>query len=118
MSELTCTGIVIISTELNLKEINGTTHVLNFVGRTVDRVKDGSGEYKSVANFFHFEIWDTAAEYLANNAKKGDSLVVLSATPKEHTWDKDGEKHSRVIFRINKFKVIPWVQRTEDVVEK
>lgn len=120
MTDLTLYGIVIISSELELKTAENTNSegkkvsnsVLNFAGRTVEKHKNKeTGELENKANFFSFEIWDTGAEYLANNAKKGDKLVVLSATPKEHKWVKDGVNHSKLVFRINKFTVIPYTPK-------
>lgn len=111
MNELNMFGVVIISTELVLKPV-GTTNVVNFSARTVERVKKpNSEEYESVAHFFNFEIWDSGAKYLSENARKGDKLIVHSATPKEHKWSKEEngvvKNFSKVVFRINRFQVFP-----------
>lgn len=116
LSELDTHGIVIISSELELKEV-GTTHVVNFSGRYVEKTKNPeTGVYDSKAHFFQFEIWDTAAEYLVKNSVKGDMLVLLSATPREHTWEKEGKKFSRIVFRVNRFKIVKYsAPKTEEV---
>lgn len=108
MTNLDLFGVAIISTDLELKPVANTC-VINFSARTLERVKSADGTTPStVAHFFHFEIWDTAAKYLSENAKKGDRIIILSATPREHRWEKNGVNHSKVVFRINKFQIIPY----------
>jgi hypothetical protein len=45
--------------------------------------------------YLPFECWDSAAEYICNNCKAGDSIYV-EASPKTT---------NEIIFRINSFKV-------------
>ena len=52
----------------------------------------GKGKEKTVAEF---EIWDSAAEFLAENAISGD-WVWISASYK-----------SSGVFRVNRFKILP-----------
>lgn len=110
MTELNSYGVVIISSDLVLKPV-GDTSVVNFLARTVEKTaKTDKNETGSVAHFFNFEIWDTAAKYLVEHAKKGDRLILHSATPREHKWvgKEDGKNYSRIVFRVNKFQIFPY----------
>jgi len=105
MAELNAHGAIIICTELELKPVL-STFVLNFSGKTIERVKNQTtGEYESVPHYFSWEIWDSAAKFLSENAKRGDKIIIHSATPREHKWVKDGKNFSKVVFRINKFEL-------------
>ena len=110
-TKLNSHGVVIISTELKLTPV-GETVVCNFSGRTVERSGQGESQ-KSVAHFFNFEIWDTAAKYLVENAKKGDRLILHSATPREQTWEKEEKRYSKVVFRVNDFTIFPYVPKEQ-----
>lgn len=105
-------GVAIISSELELKPV-GNTNVVNFVARTIERLGKG-GNVTTVAHFFNFEIWDSAAEYLARNAQKGDRIVIYESTPRQHKWTKDGIEHSKVVFRINDFSIVPYVAQPRE----
>lgn len=109
MAELIVHGTIIVSTELELREVKDTC-VMTFSGRTVERMRNKeTGEYESFPHFFTWEIWDTAARFLYENAKKGDRIVIHSATPRQQRWKStvDGEltNHERIVFRINKFEL-------------
>lgn len=113
MAELLTMGTVIISSELELKPIE-STFVINFAGRTVERIKSKiTGEYEPTSHFFYFEIWDSAAKFLYENAKKGDKIVV-QATPRENKYVKDGKNISKVVFRINKFELCDFKPKALD----
>lgn len=55
-------------------------------------------------NFLDFECWDSGAEFIYNNCRKGDQIYV-EASPKQESWEKDGQKRNKTVFRINTFKV-------------
>ena len=52
-----------------------------------------------------FEAWDTGATTIDRYCKKGDELAVL-ATARQDKWtDKEGNKRSKIKFRVNRFKL-------------
>lgn len=116
MTGLDLFGTVILSGELVAKPV-GDTVVVNFTGRTVERTgekkDETTGQYQTKAHFFYFEIWDSAAQYLATHAKAKDRLLIYSATPRQHTWKNPttGENVSKVVFRVNRFEIIPYVEK-------
>lgn len=65
--------------------------------------KDNDGNKKEITSFFDLVAWDTAAEYVANNVKKGDMLS-FRGTPRQDRWeDADGNKRSKIFIRVTKF---------------
>lgn len=78
----------------------------------VARFTLASNEYRKVNNekvtytsFFDCEVWDTGARALCDIAQKGD-LLVVTGRPRQNKWETpDGEKRSRIIFRVEDFEV-------------
>ena len=53
------------------------------------------------ADFFDFQIWGKAAEYAANNGKKGMEVVVVGAMEKNRFTAKDGTQRTDVVINAN-----------------
>ena len=53
-------------------------------------------------SFLDMELWDSSAEVLQKYAKKGDPLLV-EASIRQENWEKDGQKRSKLTFRVNRF---------------
>jgi single-strand DNA-binding protein len=67
--------------------------------------KDGQESYRQ-AHFFEFVVWDKAAEFIVDNAKKGDRIFV-ECTARQDKWeDKEGQKRQRTFFRVNSFELL------------
>lgn len=56
---------------------------------------------------YSFTVWDSAAEYIANNAKQGD-MIYYEAVPKKRKTQEEGETKPRIniSFRINSFRLL------------
>ena len=52
------------------------------------------------------EVWEQQAERLAEQANQGDEIHVVGQL-KTDQWEKDGEKKSKTVLRIRRFKVFP-----------
>lgn len=52
------------------------------------------------------EVWEQQAERLAEQANQGDEIHVVGQL-KTDSWEKDGEKKSKTVLRIRRFKVFP-----------
>lgn len=63
--------------------------------------------------FVACEAWDTGAETLGKYVKKGDPLLI-NGTLKTDSWEKDGEKRSRLVVRLNNFELLWRKPKTED----
>lgn len=76
----------------------------------VARFTLASNEYRKVndekvtyTSFFDCEVWDTGAKALCDIVQKGD-LIAVTGRPRQNKWEtQDGEKRSRIIFRVEEF---------------
>jgi single-strand DNA-binding protein len=70
----------------------------------VNEYRKINGERKKFAHFFKFVVWDKAAELICQYCKQGDELQVRG-TPREDRWEQDdGQKRSRIVFRLDEFE--------------
>lgn len=61
-----------------------------------DRVKNKTtGDWEDRANYFNVTVFGGLGEWLANNSKQGDGLVV-SGRLSWHSWETDGNKREMV----------------------
>lgn len=70
-------------------------------GKTVARFRLAVGGFhKDETYWLDFEAWGKSAEMLAQYRHKGDSVGVVAHAVVD-TWEKDGQKHSRVKFVVD-----------------
>jgi single-strand DNA-binding protein len=97
---------------------NGNT-VCNFtvIARSSRRTK--SGDIINESAYLDCEAWDTAAKLIASTYKKGDAILV-NASAKTDKWDSkvDGQKRSKIKFRVNSFQPIKYLSKTTDKVDE
>ncbi len=98
---LRTTGALRVSNEGELKNV-GETVVLNF-GAVANEYRQVGGEWVSTPHFYQCVIWDTGAKKFAERVKKGDLFFIEDGELRQETWEKDGQKFSRHIVRINRF---------------
>jgi single-stranded DNA-binding protein len=112
---LTITGEVRVANDVRIKEIpvendgvKKTVKVAEFSVVFSEQRKTRDG-YDKTPHFFDAVVWDTAAEYVEREVKKGDTLAIYNATPRQETWpDKaTNEIRKKTVIRINKFGHIP-----------
>lgn len=101
MTEVHVNGSFIVAQEPVIKVV-GETKVANVAGMVVENVGKGDAK-KDIFSYFDLEVWDKAAEYIENNVHKGDTFVVLDGTLRQNRWEKDGEKHSKIVIRVKSF---------------
>lgn len=89
-----------------LRDVN-ETKVCTF-SLAINEYRRVNGERKKFPHFFEFEVWDKAAELIAEYRKKGD-LLEFYATARQQKWnDKNtGESRSKVVFRVDDFTFLP-----------
>lgn len=85
-----------------IKSIGEKTQVANFTLAVSRNFKKQNGEWGKETIFVPCEAWDSGAETLAQQYKKGDQLLVEGAL-KVDEWEKDGQKHSRMKVRVTNF---------------
>ncbi len=93
------TGFGFVATEVKKINLEGTSKVYFKI------VWNETRKGISTPHFLDFEAWDSGADYLFENLKKGDEIYV-EAIPKQENWEKNGVKKERIYFRINQFRII------------
>lgn len=78
------------------------TSVVNFTVATSREFTKANGTQDKITSFIQCEAWDSGAEAIASSFKKGD-LVMVEGSLRNHSWEKDGVKHSTLKVRVNNF---------------
>lgn len=73
--------------------------------------KDGSKEQDTV--FIPCEAWSSSAETVGKYLVKGSKLL-LEGSLKMDTWEKDGQKHSRLKVRTLRFEMLGGKRKEEE----
>jgi len=82
------------------------THVARFTLAVEDYRRSRDGKKTKRVDYFDFEAWDSGATTICKYCQKGDELAVFT-TGRQYKWtDNDGNRNSKVTFRVNKFKLI------------
>lgn len=77
----------------------GEKTVINFSIAYNTRTKDESGHWvDGTPSFFDIEYWPNDPQYWVKRLGKGTSVVVTGSL-KQESWEKDGQKFSRVRIR-------------------
>ena len=99
-----------------LKQTSSGTDVVNF-GIAVNRpYKKADGSRSQETAFLECEAWDTGAKAINQYFKKGD-LISIVAEVKQDNWESNGEKRSRLKFRVSRFEFPPTNKREGCAVE-
>lgn len=90
--------------------------VSTFTGVYNEQRKVGD-KYVEDPHFLEFVIWDKAAEFVCDRFNQGDLIYIESATPRQRKWvDDDGNKRSKIVFRINNFRRVSQPKNREETV--
>lgn len=109
-------GLVRFVSKPELKHTKDGTPLCEFVGVYNERRKVGD-KLLEQAHFLDFVIWDKAAELVAEKFDKGSLIYIVSSTVRQDRWeDKDGNKRSRIIFRVDEFQFVPSQKAKEQEV--
>lgn len=104
-----CTHGGRLAKEVELKYTQSGKAVASFSLAVQREVKDANGNYQS--DFLNFVVWGKAAENMANNLSKGDTILVDSRV-QTRTYEKDGKTQYVTEFVVEGFpkfvKVKSW----------
>lgn len=92
--------------DVSVKDI-GQSHL---VSGTIacNRTEKKDNEYKDVASFIDFQTWvksDKQLEFYKSAFTKG-SKILINGEMKQETWEKDGQKRSRIVIVSNRLEPI------------
>lgn len=77
----------------------GSKTVINFSIAHNTRTKDTAGNWvDGTPMYFDVEFWPNDPQYWAKRLTKGTAVLVIGAL-KQESWEKDGQKYSRVRIR-------------------
>lgn len=88
-----------------LRSTAGGTPVLSFGIAVNDRRKNASGQWEDVPNFFECVTFGNRATALGDILAKG-MKVAVSGKLHYSSWEKDGQKHSKVDIIANEIELM------------
>jgi len=95
-----------------LKKVN-ETQVCEFTLAENYYRKDKDNNKINEAHFFNCVAWDSGAEIIAKNFKKGNRMLIEAIAKQERWEDEKNNKKSRIIFRVNEFSMIDFEKKEE-----
>jgi single-strand DNA-binding protein len=104
MNKIILKGNLARDPEIKVLELNGRkVTVANLVIATSRFFKRADGTKDKDTTFIPCEAWDTGAETIGKYVVKGDPLLIEGSL-KVESWEKDGQKMSRMKVRIGSFE--------------
>jgi single-strand DNA-binding protein len=85
-----------IGRDPEIKQTNSGLAICNFSLATSESVKKGD-KWEKETEWHNVVVFGGRGEYIYNNAAKG-SGIVLTGRIKTETWEKNGEKKSKVVI--------------------
>ena len=102
-------NVVVISGRLthdpDYKTTQKGTNVLSFSVACNERKRNDQGGYDDYTNYFDCTVFGGRAEYLSKNLRKG-MLVCVSGKLTWQSWERDGQKRSKVSIIANDVELL------------
>lgn len=74
-------------------------------GKAICNFSLAINEAKDKVHYFDFTAWEKTADLIVKYCKKG-SRVCVEGSPKQQRWEKDGVKHSKVVFTVDRIEFL------------
>lgn len=94
-----------LTRDVELRSTQGGIAVLNFGIAVNDRKMNASGQWEEVPNFFECVTFGNRAKALSDILTKG-MKVAISGKLRYSSWEKDGQKRSKVDIIANEVEVM------------
>ena len=94
-----------LTREPELRNTQSGTAVMSFGIAVNDRRKNASGQWEEVPNFFECVTFGNRANALGDILTKG-MKVAISGKLHYSSWEKDGQKHSKVDIIANEIELM------------
>ncbi len=118
MNEVHLKGNMVRDPEVREVSIGGKqSSVTNFTIAVSRSYVKKNGEREQTTDFIDCEAWDSGAEYLGRNVKKGDPILISRGSLKQETWtdSETGTKRSKMKVRVGSFdKLARFVKQDSD----
>lgn len=102
MNHVTISGNVTRDPEIFAPENSEYSCIKFGLANNDERKKDSFGNWTSVPSFFDVEYWTTKPQEWLCKIHKGDS-VFAECRLKQQSWEKEGQKHSKVVLVVTNF---------------
>ena len=76
--------------------------VTSFSVNSPDRRKNQQGEWESVPQYFDCKYWHRSDRDFAAQAIVSGAHLVLKGEPRYESWEKDGQKRSKVVMNVSR----------------
>ena len=94
-----------ITRDIELRHVGANNTAVTDIGLAVnERVKRGDS-YEDETSFFDCTLWGRTAEIANEYLGKGSSILV-NGRLKQETWEKDGQKRSKVKIIVNELQML------------
>lgn len=93
-----------LTRDVEIKSLPSGTKVGTFSVVHNSKYKKGNDWVEKVL-FMEVKVWGDRAETVAKYFQKG-SRILMECSLEQETWDKDGEKRSRIVAVMNDFKFV------------
>lgn len=80
--------------------------VVNFSLAVTRQYRKNDGTTAKEVNYLDFEAWDSGAETITRHFTKGKPIIVHCSVKTESWTDTDGNKRSKLRFRVNSFEFV------------
>ena len=77
------------------------------------RYKKANGEWAEETTYIDIEVWDKLAEACGEKYRKG-SRVMITGELKQDTWERDGQKRTRLLVRADSVAELPKFAKSQD----
>ena len=114
MNKVILRGNLVRAPETREVETGGrTTTVANFSVAVSRFFRKANGERDKDTVYIACEAWDTGAVSIGNLLDKGDP-VLIEGSLKSDSWEKDGQKLSRLKVRVSNFEKLYRAPKRDD----
>lgn len=101
-----------------IRVTQGGTPVMEFGIAVNERVKNSqTGEWEDSPNFFDCAMFGTRAEAVSKYLSKG-MKVTIDGKLRWQSWEKDGQKRSKVSVLINELELPPRVENSQQIPQQ
>lgn len=108
---LYASGVVRIISKPQIKFFDTGLSCCTFYGG-ISEGKDKEGNY--INNAIDIEVWGKGGEMIADNLKKGDSIMVTGGVRRQEWTDKETNKpRSKHVLSVTRFEYLPRAKATE-----
>ena len=94
-----------LTRDVELRHLQSGTAVADVALAINDRRKSPSGEWVEDTSFIEVTLWGRTAEVASQYLSKGSSMLVEGRL-KQETWEKDGQKRSKVKVICEKMQML------------